>query len=36
MAVEVLIAAYVSHERGGQPVKLGSADIPRQRRFPWA
>ena len=36
MAVEVLVAAYVSHESGGNPVKLGAPEIPLDRHFPWA
>jgi predicted dehydrogenase len=36
MAVEVLAAAYVSNEQGGKTVELASANLPRDRKFPWA
>ena len=36
-ALEVLIAAYVSHENGNMTVRLGQEpDLPRDRTFPWA
>ena len=36
MAVEVLTAAYLSDEQGGRTIALGSADLLRDRVFPWA
>ncbi|MGC3972598.1 MAG: Gfo/Idh/MocA family oxidoreductase [Pirellulales bacterium] len=36
LAVLTLVAAYVSHERGGLPVKLDDPQLPVDRRFPWA
>jgi predicted dehydrogenase len=36
MAVEVLTAAYASHEQGGRTIALATADLPRDRVFPWA
>lgn len=36
MAVEVLVAAYASHEQGGRSVRLGAVDLPCDRVFPWA
>jgi predicted dehydrogenase len=36
MAVEVLAAAYMSNERGGRTIALASANLPRDRKFPWA
>jgi predicted dehydrogenase len=36
LAVEALVAAYVSHEQDGRTVSLGSSDVPRERVFPWA
>lgn len=36
MAVEVLAAAYASHEQGGKVIELASANLPRDRKFPWA
>lgn len=36
MAVEVLAAAYASNEQGGKPIELASANLPRDRKFPWA
>jgi len=36
MAVEVLVAAYASHEQGGRTIDLASAKLPRERIFPWA
>lgn len=35
-ACEVLVAAYVSHERGGAVVDLNAETLPRDRVFPWA
>lgn len=35
LAVEVLVAAYVSHESGHAPVRLGETTLPRERKFPW-
>lgn len=34
LAVSTLVAGYVSHERGGLPVRL--EDAPTDRAFPWA
>lgn len=36
MAVEVLAAAYASNEQGGKTIELASANLPRDRKFPWA
>lgn len=36
MAVEVLVAAYVSNELGHKPIRLDAPIIPRNRRFLWA
>jgi len=36
MAVEVLVAAYQSHEEGGRTIDLATAKLPRDRTFPWA
>jgi predicted dehydrogenase len=36
MAVEVLAAAYASHEQDGKTIELASAKLPRDRVFPWA
>lgn len=36
MAVEVLVAAYVSHERGGEEIILTDTPLPRDRVFAWA
>ncbi len=36
MAVEVLAAAYASHEQGGRTIELATARLPRERTFPWA
>ena len=36
MAVEVLHAAYASHEQGGRTILLGENTLPRERTFPWA
>lgn len=36
MAVEILVAAIVSHEAGGASVDLREASLPRDRVFPWA
>ncbi len=36
MAVEVLAAAYQSHEEGGRTIELANANLPRERTFPWA
>ncbi len=36
MTVEVLIAAYASHEQGGCTIALATTDLPRNRVFPWA
>lgn len=36
MAVEVLVAAAVSHEAGGRTVDLAAEVLPRDRRFAWA
>jgi predicted dehydrogenase len=36
MAVEVLVAAYTSHEQGGRTIDLASGNLPRDRVFPWA
>ena len=36
MAVEVLIAAYLSHEQGGATIDLGKLKLPRERVFAWA
>jgi len=35
-AVSVLVAAHVSHENGHIPISLKTAQLPRQREFPWA
>lgn len=34
--VEVLAAAYLSHERGGATIDLATAGLERERTFPWA
>jgi predicted dehydrogenase len=36
MTVEILTAAYASHEQGGCTIALASADLPHHRVFPWA
>jgi predicted dehydrogenase len=36
MAVEVLAAAYMSNEQGGTTIELATANLPRDRKFPWA
>ena len=36
LAVAVLVAAYVSHERGGAPVRLDNESLPLNRTFAWA
>ena len=36
LVVEVLAAAYISHERGGATVDLREVHLPRDRTFPWA
>jgi predicted dehydrogenase len=36
MAVEVLGAAYASHEQGNRTIALATARLPRDRAFPWA
>ena len=36
MAVGVLVAAHLSHERGGVGIDLASAKLPRERTFSWA
>lgn len=36
MAVEILVAAYVSHERGGAVIDLRTESLPGDRVFPWA
>lgn len=36
MAVEVLTAAYMSHEQGGRTIDLATATLPRERIFAWA
>ena len=36
MAVEVLSAAYASHEQGSRTIALATARLPRDRAFPWA
>jgi predicted dehydrogenase len=36
MAVEVLSAAYASHEQGGRTIVLANANLPRDRVFAWA
>lgn len=36
LAVAVLVAAYVSDERGHATVRLDQDDLPRERIFPWA
>jgi predicted dehydrogenase len=36
LALEVLVAAYVSNESGHTPVRLDKTDLPRNRIFPWA
>ena len=35
LAIEVLVAAYVSHENGHVAVRLPETPLPRERRFPW-
>ena len=35
-AVEVLSAGYASNEQGGRTIALATADLPRDRVFPWA
>ena len=36
MAVEVLVAAYLSHEEGGATIDLAKVKLPRERVFAWA
>lgn len=36
LAVDVLVAAHLSHEQGGTTIDLRRADLPRSRVFPWA
>jgi len=36
LAVEILVAAYVSDEAGGRTIDLGREALPRERVFPWA
>jgi predicted dehydrogenase len=36
LAVAVLVAAYVSDEHGGMPVRLDQDTLPLKRVFPWA
>jgi predicted dehydrogenase len=36
MAVEVLNAAYASHEQDSRNIVIADADLPRDRMFPWA
>jgi predicted dehydrogenase len=36
LAVSVLVAAYLSHERGHQPIDLERDALPLERVFPWA
>lgn len=36
MAVEILVAAYVSNENGGRTVDLRAETMPSERVFPWA
>lgn len=36
LAVQTLIAAYLSDERGSVPVRLDEAEKARDRRFPWS
>jgi predicted dehydrogenase len=36
MAVEVLVAAYLSHEQGGVMIDLAKTNLPRERMFAWA
>lgn len=36
MAVEVLVAAHLSHEQGGATIDLTAAKLPRDRVFAWA
>jgi hypothetical protein len=36
MAVELLAAAYASHEQGGRTIELATACLPRERTFAWA
>lgn len=35
-AVEILVAAYLSHEQGGKMIHLQQTALPRERVFPWA
>ena len=35
-ALRCLVAAHLSHERGGQTVAVADADEARERRFAWA
>jgi predicted dehydrogenase len=35
-AIEILVAAYLSHEQDGRTVHLDREDLPRDRLFPWA
>lgn len=34
--VALLVAAHLSHERGGATIDLGREQLPRERVFPWA
>jgi hypothetical protein len=36
LAIEVLVAAYVSNEHGHLPIRLGESALPRERKFRWA
>jgi len=34
-AIAVLVAAYVSHEKGHTPIYIDDPELPRDRSFPW-
>ncbi len=36
MVLELLVAAYLSHEQDGRTIDLRSTELPRDRVFPWA
>jgi len=36
IVVEVLAAAYASNDQGGRAIELATANLPRDRVFPWA
>jgi len=36
LVLELLVAAYLSHEQDGKTIDLRTTDLPRDRVFPWA